>query len=127
MADATIMTPEFAEQVAQVVRQVLRREQGELMTPNRYKPHQSQVSVWAICNTAIAAPGNGVTTPTSGTIEYLRVDSSDNLVRTGETATLTNRWEGIELEADTLIRVMSEVDEIILVAADCEALGSPPA
>jgi len=121
-----VMSEEFAAQVAKVVRETLRRERSTQSHSGKWQGVSSQRSYWAITNSAITAPSNGVTSPTTGTIEYLRVNDSGDLVRTGETETLTHRWEGITLEANTLIRVMATENEVILVGADCEALGSPP-
>ncbi len=121
-----VMSEEFAAQVAKVVRETLRREHSTQSHSGRWQGTSSQRSYWAITNAAISAPSNGVTTPTTGEIEYLKVNDSGDLVRTGETETLTHRWEGITLEEDTLIRVMVAEEEVILVGADCEALGSPP-
>ena len=122
-----VMSDEFAAQVAKVVRETLHRERSKTTHAGRWQGVSSQRSYWAICNADIAAPTNGVTTPTTGQIEYLKVSDSGNLERTGETETLTHRWEGIELVENMLVRVMVAEDEVTLVAADCDAMGSPPA
>jgi len=122
-----VMSEEFAAQVAKVVRETLRKDRGTDGHSGRWQGRRSAAgSYWAITNSSLAAPSNGVTTPTTCTIEYLRVNDSGNLVRTGETDTLTHRWEGITLETNTLIRVRVAENEVILVGADCEALESPP-
>jgi len=120
-----VMSPEFNEQVKQTVREVLRQLHSTGSHSGRWSGSKNS-SRWAITNAAISAPSNGVTTPTTGQIEFLDVSSSGDLVRSGDTVTLTHRWEGITLESGTLLRVVNDWDEWIAVAADCEALGSPP-
>ena len=85
-------------------------------------------SHWAICNADIPGPADGVTAPAIGEVEILtRNRSSNALERSDRKKTLTHRYEGIDLVEDMLIRIKHINGEWMLEAADCEALGSPPA
>lgn len=122
-----VFTQEMAELIKDTVRAHMRtRNSTESSNGQRATPLVP--SHWAICNDDISAPTNGVTTPATGTVEILiRNRSSDALERSGRTKTLTHRYEGIDLVQDMLIRIKHINGEWMLEAADCGALGSPPA
>jgi len=119
-----VMSPELAKQVQRVVRQVLRAEHSTQQHQGRWQG--TTIDRWAVANADIGKPDNGVTTPTTGAIELLDVNSSGNLTRSGQTETLTHRWEGIEIEEHMLLRVSYQHGEWLATGIDCEPLGSPP-
>jgi hypothetical protein len=123
----SVPTDEFMALITRTVEDYMRRvKNGNVSSGKGVVP--SSRSHWAICNEEITAASNGVTTPSTGDIEFLaRKRSSNALERTGIIKTLTHRYEGITLEEDTLIRVKHADGEWMLEAADCEAMGSPPA
>tara|TARA_Y100000401_G_scaffold117100_1_gene124671 strand:- start:52 stop:426 length:375 start_codon:yes stop_codon:yes gene_type:complete len=119
-----VMSPELAQQVQRVVRQVLRAEHSTQQHQGRWQGEA--VARWAIANEDIGAAGDGVRSARTGAIELLEVDTDGHLVRTGQTETLTHRWEGIEVLQNTLLRVCYQYGEWLLTGVDCEPLGSPP-
>lgn len=119
-----VMSPELAQQVQRVVRQVLRAEHSTQQHQGRWQGEA--VARWAIANDDIDGPDNGVTSPESGEIELLELNSSGNLKRTGQTETLKHRWEGIDIKKDTLLRVCYQHGEWLATGVDCDALENPP-
>lgn len=119
-----VMSPELAQQVQRVVRQVLRAENSTQQHQGRWQGEA--VARWAIANEDIDGPENGVRSPRTGEIELLDIDAAGDLTRTGQTEELTHRWEGIDIEEDTLLRVCYQHAEWFVIGVDCDPLGSPP-
>lgn len=122
-----VFTEEMAELIKATVRDHMRgRNSTESFNGNRNTPRVP--SQWAIVNGAdIEAPENGITEPTTGSVEILtRNRQSDHLERSGRIKTLIHRYEGITLVKDMLIRIKHVNGEWMLEAADCGALGNPP-
>jgi len=121
-----IPSTEFNEQIKRVVRQTLREQRGEGQgasgRPERGLPWQ-----WAITNAAIPAASSGLTSPGSGEVELLSMDSEQDLSRSGATFTGANRSESVSIAAHTLVIVARFRGERIIVWSDCAALANPPA
>lgn len=119
-----VMSPELAQQVQRVVREVLRAEHSTQQHQGRWQGEA--VARWAIANDDINSASNGVTTPAEGQVEILDVDDQGALIRTGQKETVRHRYEGIDIEKDTLVRVSYQHGEWLIVGADCEPLSEPP-
>lgn len=121
-----IPSTEFNEQIKRVVRQTLREQRGEGQgasgRPERGLPWQ-----WAITNAAIPAASSGLTSPGTGEVELLSMDSAQDLSRSGATFTGANRSESVAIAAHTLVIIARFRGERIIVWSDCAALANPPA
>jgi len=121
----------FTEEMAELIKDTVRahmRTRNSTESSNGQRGTPAVPSHWAICNADISGPSDGVTAPTTGEVEILtRNRNSNALERSDRKKTLTHRYEGIDLVKDMLIRIKHINGEWMLEAADCEALGSPPA
>ncbi len=84
---------------------------------------------WAISNTTIDPASDGATSPGTGTVELLKTTygaAGTELERSGETETAYNRAENITIVQDTLLMCTRFRGELIVMWADCSAMGSPP-
>ena len=120
-----VMSEEFAAEVARTVRKVLRQEHSTRSHSGRWQGsnRSSSDARWAITLFEFPLLENSV--PVQRSVELLDIIDT-NLKRTGDAVTLTQRWEGVELEQNTLIRIINENDEWILVGAACEPMEVPP-
>ena len=120
-----VMSEEFAAEVARTVRKVLRQEHSTRSHSGRWQgSNRSSSNVrWAI--TLYDFPLLENSRHIQRSVELLEIIDT-NLQRTGDTVTVTQRWDGIELEPDTLIRIINENDEWVLVGAACEPMEVPP-
>jgi len=124
MVDGFLLSPELADQVQRVVKRVLREDRGGAPVSSKHGgPTISRH--WAVLDGTLDKATNGATTPSTAEATLLKMDSDGNLTRT-ETVTVTHRYEHIELAEDTLVRIEYTAGEWIVVAADCDAMGSPP-
>ena len=117
---------EFNAQIVRVVKQVLREQRGA-ESAGRGRQPQDMPWQWAITNAAISAAVNGLTSPGTGEVELLAMDSDQDLSRSGITYTATNRSESVSIASDTLVIIARFKGERLIVWADCAALASPPA
>jgi len=121
----TQFTREYLDQIRIVVKQVLRETRGQRGTIG---PRTSATLSmhWAIMNETVGTATNGATSPTTGEFEFLERNADGDLERTGITETSTNRWEGIEVEKDTLVLMVDHGGEYVPLGIDCSAMTSPP-
>ena len=123
----SVPTDDLMALIVKTVQDYLRRSKGGNLPSGKWngKPLRSH---YAIATEEIDPATNGISSPTESTVEVLtKNNTTGNLERSGITHTLTHRYEGITIEKDTLIRIKYAQGEWMLEAADCEALGSPPA
>mgnify|MGYP003135775890 CR=1 FL=1 len=120
----------FTEEMAELIKDTVRahmRTRNSTESSNGQRGTPAVPSHWAICNVNISGPQDGITAPTTGSVEILtRNRQTDHLERSGRIKTLIHRYEGIDLVENMLIRIKHVNGEWMLEAADCEALGSPP-
>jgi len=121
-----IPSGEFNRQIVRVVKQVLRQDRG-YQPPAGESQGQQLALNWGITNATISVAGNSLTSPATGEVEILTMDADQDLSRSGETFTATNRSEYVEIAADTLVMYARFRGERVIIWADCEAMGSPPA
>jgi len=122
----SIPTDELMVLIVRTVEDYLRRTKGSAGVSGKYNGRPIR-SHWALATSAISKASNGATAPGSGTAEILKEDSSGNLIRTGIEKTIKNRYENIQVEEDTLIRIKNPGGEWMLETADCGPMEEPPA
>jgi len=121
----SIPTDELMTLIVRTVEDYLRRSKGGDAPTGKWNGRPVR-SHWAITNSVLNTASNGVTTPSSVSVEILRKNSDGDLERTGVVKSITHRYEGISLEPGTLIRIKKADGEWMLEAADCEPLAEPP-
>ena len=124
MTDGYILSPELAEQVQRVVRRVLRENRGTVPASGKHGGTTTSRH-WAVLDGTLDYATNGITTPKTADATILKMGSNGTLTRT-DTVTVSHRYEHIQLEQDTLVRIEYTAGEWIVVAADCAPLESPP-
>ena len=120
MTQFAMFSPEQARVLWQDYLQ--RQQTDQNNTRNREPIYPPAVFQWAVLNASIAAASNAATTPASATAELVIKNGDGDLLLSGETITVFNRFESISLAADTLCMVMKMRGEWHLAAADCAPL-----
>ncbi len=119
MADsAAILTEEFAQQVERTVRIVLQ----EVRNPNQQRGRYGQRRTrrhQAVMVGALSAATEALASPATATAKLLKPDDDGDLEVTETEVSVTNRFEGIEVAAGTLVKIEFIDGEWQLYAADC--------
>ena len=114
---AQVLSPGFLAQLKTVIRRVLREQRNTVdagSRRNRQAYHQAFIA------TEITAATNAKTSPGTGTAAiWVHDEQTDNLVDSGETVNIVNRYENITFPAGKYCHVRRVGGEWMVVCLDC--------